>query len=40
MVVSSEGLAGTDQFHFDAPGVRTLGQRYGEAMSEALGFGQ
>lgn len=40
VVVSSEGLNGTDQFHFDAPGVRTLGQRYGEAMSEALGLGQ
>jgi hypothetical protein len=37
-VVSSEGLAGVDQFHFDSPGVRTIGQRYGETMIQALGL--
>jgi hypothetical protein len=39
-VASADGLAGVDQFHFDAPGVRTLGRRYGEAMIEALGLSQ
>ncbi len=38
LVVSSEGLGGVDQFHFDAAGVRTLGERYGEAMAQALGL--
>lgn len=37
-VASANGLNGVDQYHFDAPGVRTLGQRYGEAMIEALGL--
>lgn len=37
-VASAADLNGVDQFHFDAPGVRTLGQRYGEAMIEALGL--
>ncbi|HEU5072983.1 MAG TPA: sialate O-acetylesterase, partial [Polyangiaceae bacterium] len=37
---SAEGLNGVDQYHFDAPGVRSLGQRYGEAMIEALGLGE
>jgi len=39
-VASADGLAGVDQYHFDAPGVRTLGRRYGEAMIEALGLSQ
>jgi hypothetical protein len=38
-VVSSEGLSGVDQFHFDAPGVRELGRRYGDSMIDALGLG-
>ncbi len=37
-VVSAEGLNGVDSFHFDAAGVRALGQRYGEAMILALGL--
>lgn len=37
-VVSAQGLNGVDQYHFDAPGVRTIGQRYGEAMIAALGL--
>ena len=37
-VASAEGLNGVDQYHFDAPGVRTIGQRYGEAMIGALGL--
>jgi hypothetical protein len=36
--VSAQGLSGVDQYHFDAPGVRTIGQRYGEAMISALGL--
>jgi hypothetical protein len=39
-VVSAEGLNGVDAYHFDAPGVRTIGQRYGEAMIGALGLSQ
>ena len=37
-VVSAGGLNGVDQFHFDSAGVRTIGQRYGEAMIGALGL--
>jgi hypothetical protein len=37
-VVSAAGLNGVDQFHFDSAGVRTLGQRYGEAMIGTLGL--
>lgn len=37
-VISAEGLNGVDQFHFDIAGYRTLGQRYGETMIEALGL--
>ncbi|AUX40961.1 uncharacterized protein SOCE26_023630 [Sorangium cellulosum] len=36
-VVSAEGLAAMDQYHFDLAGQRTLGRRYGETMLEALG---
>ena len=39
-VASAEGLDGVDQFHFAAPGVRTVGRRHGEAMISALGLGQ
>lgn len=35
-VASSQGLLGLDQYHFDLPGQRLLGQRYAEAMLEAL----
>jgi len=35
-VVSAAGLNGVDQFHFDSAGVRTIDQRYGEAMIGAL----
>ncbi|MBN2196939.1 MAG: hypothetical protein JW751_29310 [Polyangiaceae bacterium] len=38
-VASAAGLNGVDQYHFDAPGVRTIGRRYGEAMIGALGLG-
>ncbi len=38
-VVSAAGLNGVDSFHFDSAGYRTFGQRYGEAMIEALGLG-
>jgi hypothetical protein len=31
-VVSSEGLSGTDQYHFDLEGQRVLGARYGTSM--------
>ena len=37
-VVSAEGLNGVDQYHFDSAGVRTIGQRYGEAMIGAPGL--
>lgn len=37
--VSAEGLAGSDIFHFEAAGVRTLGVRYADAMRQALGLG-
>lgn len=36
--VSANGLGNADQFHFDLPGQRTLGQRYGEVMLDALGL--
>lgn len=36
--VSAGGLANIDAFHFDLPGQRTLGARYGEIMLDALGF--
>lgn len=35
-VVSSSGLAGMDQFHFNLAGQRTLGDRYGDEMIQAL----
>jgi hypothetical protein len=35
-VVSAAGLAGQDAAHFDLPGVRELGARYGSAMLELL----
>lgn len=35
-VVSSEGLGGTDQYHFDLAGQRELGKRYGMVMQQAL----
>ena len=39
-VVSSEGLPGngTDHFHFNAAGYRTLGKRYANAMCDILGI--
>lgn len=36
-VVSADGLAAMDQYHFDLAGQRTLGKRYGETMLDALG---
>ena len=33
---SSKGLKTTDRWHFDAPGVRLLGERYAEAMLKLL----
>ena len=35
-VVSASGLAGMDAAHFDLPGQRELGARYGAAMLELL----
>lgn len=35
-VVSASGLAGLDRFHFDLPGQRELGRRYGRTMLGAL----
>ena len=37
-VVSASGLNGLDPFHFDLPGQRELGARYGNAMLSALGL--
>ena len=37
-VVSANGLANIDNFHFDLPGQRTFGARYGEIMLDALGL--
>jgi hypothetical protein len=34
--VSASGLGNLDNFHFDLPGQRTLGTRYGQIMLEAL----
>lgn len=36
-VISSEGLSGTDVYHFDLPSQRELGRRYAEKMIELLG---
>ncbi|HSC86417.1 MAG TPA: sialate O-acetylesterase [Polyangiaceae bacterium] len=36
-VVSSAGLAGMDQYHFNLAGQRTLGQRYAATFLEAIG---
>jgi hypothetical protein len=36
VVISAEGLNGIDQYHFDLPGQRELGKRYGTAMLDAL----
>jgi hypothetical protein len=33
-VVSASGLGAYDQYHFDAPGQRTLGQRYADKLLE------
>ncbi len=35
-VVSAEGLAAEDEYHFDAEGQRELGRRYASAMLQAL----
>lgn len=35
-VVSASGLNGTDQYHFDLPGQRELGTRYGNTLQQAL----
>jgi len=35
-VVSAKGLSGQDAAHFDLPGQRELGARYGAAMVELL----
>jgi hypothetical protein len=35
-VVSADGLANIDAFHFDLPGQRELGRRYGQIMIDAL----
>lgn len=37
-VVSANGLNNIDNFHFDLPGQRTLGARYGAIMLDALGL--
>jgi hypothetical protein len=34
--VSANGLGNVDQFHFDLPGQRTFGERYGQIMLDAL----
>jgi hypothetical protein len=34
--ISSSGLGGTDQYHFDLAGQRELGKRYGTTMQQAL----
>lgn len=36
-VISSEGLNGSDQYHFDLAGQRELGRRYAEKFLELLG---
>ncbi|WP_438028219.1 sialate O-acetylesterase [Sorangium sp. So ce233] len=36
-VISANGLAAMDQYHFNLAAQRTFGQRYGEKMIEALG---
>ncbi len=36
-VVSAEGLAGMDNYHFDLAGQRQLGRRYADAILQALG---
>lgn len=36
-VISASGLNGVDQYHFDLPGQRTFGTRYGEKMLDAFG---
>jgi len=35
-LISASGLNGIDTFHFDLPGQRELGKRYGTAMQQAL----
>lgn len=37
-LVSSEGLKGIDQFHFNLEAQRELGRRYAEVMLRALGY--
>ena len=37
-VISANGLAGADQFHFDLAGQRTFGARYGAKMIEVGGL--
>lgn len=37
-VISSEGLTGKDEAHFDAKGYRVLGKRYAEKMLEIKGY--
>ena len=36
--ISASGLNGLDDYHFDLPGQRDLGTRYGSTMLEALGL--
>jgi len=37
-VISSDGCTGQDAAHFDSPGYRELGKRYGEKMLSLLGY--
>jgi hypothetical protein len=37
-VISSDGCTGQDAAHFDSPGYRELGKRYGVKMLELLGY--
>ncbi len=37
-VISSDGCTGQDAAHFDSPGYRELGKRYGDKMLELLGY--
>jgi hypothetical protein len=37
-VISSDGCTGQDAAHFDSPGYRELGKRYGDKMLSLLGY--
>lgn len=37
-LISAQGLGGVDTYHFDLPGQRELGRRYGMAMQRALNY--